>query len=112
MNIEAAFFLTIGAAGISAALFMSIWAVLKVLELSNALSEITKSNEKAWECITHHRKTLANLTSVSSSMDRGIVLFAQKIYSQEQELSTLKQDLVTQRQVQALVQEALREVAN
>lgn len=113
MNTEI-YFLTAGLALLTAAIACIIaWvAILKIESIKKQADDLERQINNAWEVIPAHRKTLDNLIAVAASQDRGIVLFAQKIYAQEEALKNFKQDLVTQRQVAAIVHDALTKEAN
>lgn len=94
------------------ALLSGVFASILVWALLLKYDEISRRVKIALDVINDQQGKIDNLTAVHLSLDKGIILFAQKLYQQEEALGSLKSDLVTQRQVQALVQEALREVAN
>lgn len=106
MNTEI-FFLTAGLALLTAAIACVI-AWIAILKLEDFRGQL----KKAWEVLPEHRKTLENLTALAASQERGIILFAQKIYQQEETIRLIKEDVVTQKQVKNIIHDALSKELN
>lgn len=104
---EELFFILSGLALLSG-VFASIlsWALLLKYD------ELSMRVKIALDVINDQQAKIDNLMNFVSSQDRAIVLFAQKIYQQEQALKDAKEDLVTQKQIRALIKESLTQEAN
>ena len=106
MNNELFFILSGLALLIGSVACIIAWAaILKYSELCKMISDVAKVTGD-------HKQAIDSLINLTGSQDRAIVLFARKIYAQEETLSSLKEDLVTQKQVAALVHDAITREAN
>ena len=101
MNTE--IFFLIAGVGLCAGVFGCVVSWAAILKAS----EISRDLEKTWEVISEHKQTQCKQIELATSQDRAIILFARKIYALEQALKDAKEDLVTQKQIRALIRESM-----